>query len=86
LPGALRQAQQDFDQHLARTLERLADRLECEPDDSTDSLKAAFARLVETVQASKPAPEVRTFAVLSERITGLALSLVGSIQNRSNRL
>ena len=91
LPGALRRAQQDFDEQLARTLERIADRLESKPSDSTDELEAAFARLTETVRSSSPAvqegrlaQQVKTFAVLSERITNLALSLTKSIQNRGN--
>jgi multidrug resistance protein MdtO len=82
LTGALHRAQQDFDEHLARTLERMADGLESKPNDSTDELEVAFARLTETVRSFSPAvregmlaQQVKTFAVLSERITNLALSL-----------
>jgi multidrug resistance protein MdtO len=92
LPGALRRAQQDFDERLAKTLERMADGLESKPNDSTDELEVAFARLTETVRTSSPADQermlaqqVKTFALLSERITNLALSLTKSIQHRGNQ-
>jgi multidrug resistance protein MdtO len=92
LPGALCRAQQDFDEHLARTLERMADGLENKPNDSTDELEVACARLTESVRSFSPAgqegmlaQQVKTFAVLSERITNLALSLTKSIQNRGNQ-
>ena len=91
LPGALRRAQQDFDEHLARTLRRMAEALERKPNESTDELEAAFARLTETVRSFSPAvqegmlaEQVKTFAALSERITNLALSLTKSMQNRGN--
>src|SRR6185503_11173244 len=91
LTGALRRAQQDFDEHLARTLERMAEELESKPNDWPDELEAACARLTETVRTSSPAvqegmlaQQLKTFAVLSERITNLALSLAKSIQNRGN--
>jgi multidrug resistance protein MdtO len=91
LPAELRRAQKDFDEHLAKTLERIADPLEHKPNDLPQELETAFMRLTETVRTSSPAvqqgmlaQEVKTFAVLSERITGLALSLAGSIQNGSN--
>ena len=88
-PGA---APQDLDEHLARTLERMADGLESKPNDSTDELEIAFSRLTETVRSFSPAvqegmlaQQVKTFAVLSERITSLALSLTKSIQSRGNQ-
>ena len=91
LNGALRCAQQDFDEHLARTLERMADSLESRPNDSTDELEVAFARLMETTRSFSPTvhegmlvQQVKTFVVLSKRITNLALSLTKSIQTMGN--
>jgi multidrug resistance protein MdtO len=82
LPEAARLAQQDFEECLARTLDRMADRLEGKADEDTQSLQAGLARLKESVlisdagkaQANETA-RVQTFLALSERITGLAVSL-----------
>ena len=86
LPEPARLARQEFEESLARTLDGMADHLEGKAREGTDSLEAAFARLKESVQISDsieaqevPPANLKTFLSLSERITGLAVSLRNEI-------
>ena len=82
LPEPVRLAEQEFEESLARTLDDLADRLEGKACEGTHSLEAAFGRLKDSVGNSSsveapgvPTANVSSFLPLSERITGLAVSL-----------
>ncbi|HUA39113.1 MAG TPA: FUSC family protein [Candidatus Sulfopaludibacter sp.] len=82
LPEPVRLAQQQFEECLARTLRGMADHLEGKACEGTESLEAAFAQLKTSVQISDsieaqqvPTANMTTFLSLSERITGLAVSL-----------
>jgi multidrug resistance protein MdtO len=80
LPQPIKLAQQEFDEHLAATLDGIADRLKGEARARTDRLKDSFARLEQTIQTSAESQGVlsshlQTFLQLSRRITGLAVSL-----------
>ena len=82
LPEPVRLAQRDFEECLARLLDGLADRLEGRACEGTQSLEAAYVRLQDSVRNSSSAEahgalaaHVNTLLPLSERITGLAVSL-----------
>jgi multidrug resistance protein MdtO len=86
LPESVRLAQQQFEECLARTLNDMADRLQGGTRERTQSLELAFAQLKESVRiaGSVETHEVlnanlKTFLLLSERITGLADSLAKDI-------
>ena len=92
LPDAIRRAQQEFDACLARTLEHVANRLDDKPTASAPDLEVAFARLQATLEGcasadpdGKLGQRVKTFAVLSERITRLALSFNKAIQTEASQ-
>jgi multidrug resistance protein MdtO len=86
LPPAVRAAQREFDDRLARTLEGMADRLESKATEGKDHFEDAFGRLDKTVRSccSKrpqellPA-ELRTFLALSRSIENVTLSLDNEI-------
>lgn len=82
LPEPVRLAQRDFEECLALLLDGLADRLQGKACEATQSLEAAYVRLRESVRSSSSAEahvalaaHVNTLLSLSERITGLAVSL-----------
>jgi multidrug resistance protein MdtO len=81
LPQRVELAQQEFDEHLAGTLDGMADRFKGEARARTENLQDSFARLVQTIQTSEPATSpvlsshLETFLQLSRRIVGLAVSL-----------
>ena len=92
LPDAIRRAQQEFDACLARTLESMAKRLDGQPTASAPDLEVAFARLQAALEGyasadpdGKLGQRVKTFAVLSERITRLALSFNKAIQTEASQ-
>jgi hypothetical protein len=73
-------AQLEFDEHLAATLDAIADRLKGETRARTESLQDSFARVEQTIQTSAVSQGVlsshlQTFLQLSRRITSLAVSL-----------
>ena len=88
LPDAVRLAQRDFEDCLARTLYDLANRLERKPSDSSNDLKQAVVHVTEIIRNSgttaagrKAGQQLKTFSVLSERITDLAVALNRDILN-----
>jgi len=82
LPEQVRRAENEFEESLAHTLDGMSDRLEGKAYDGTQNLEAAFVRLRDTVRNSVSAEasvaltaNLKAFLPLSERITGLAVSL-----------
>jgi multidrug resistance protein MdtO len=80
LPQRVDLAQQEFDEHLAVTLDGIADRLKGEARARTETLQDSFARLEQTIQISAVSQGVlsshlQTFLHLSRRIVSLAVSL-----------
>jgi multidrug resistance protein MdtO len=82
LPKRVDLAQQEFDEHLAVTLDGIADRFSGKARARTESLQDSLLRLEQTIQASEPAvsQEVlsshpQTFLHLSRRIVSLTISL-----------
>ena len=89
LPEPVRLAEHEFDECLARALNGMSDRLEGKAYDGTRNLEAAFVRLRDSVGNSGSAEasvaltaNLKAFLPLSERITGLAVSLDKEIANR----
>ena len=73
-------AQLDIDEHLAATLDAIADRFKGEAGARTESLQDSFARLEQTIHTSVVSQAVlsshlQTFLQLSRRIVSLAASL-----------
>jgi multidrug resistance protein MdtO len=86
LPEPVRLAEHEFDECLARILDGMAGRLEGKAHGGTQNLEAAFARLRDSVRDSGSAEaqgplaaNMEAFLPLSERITGLAVSLSNEI-------
>ena len=87
LPETIWQAQREFDDELAKTLDAMADRFEAQPTARRESgLEACFKNLEQTVQTfglrdlHRALPEqLKTFLTLSRRLEGLATSLDGEI-------
>ncbi len=82
LPERVRLAQYEFEECLAHTLDGMADRLQGNARDGTETLETAFARLKDSVRISDSiesqevlTANTRTFLSLSEKITGLVVSL-----------
>jgi multidrug resistance protein MdtO len=82
LPPPVRVAQQEFDDHLAKVLDDMADRLESKASARKDGLEGSFEGLEKTVRSccSKApqellAPELQTFLALSHSIENVTLSL-----------
>jgi multidrug resistance protein MdtO len=72
LPAGAQPALEEFGEHLARTLEAMADRLEGKEPRDADSLQNSMARLE---RASRTFDAADTFLLLSRRIGDLAMSL-----------
>jgi multidrug resistance protein MdtO len=73
-------AQLEFDEHLAATLDAIADRLKGATGARTENLQDSFARVEQTIQTSPVSQEVlsshlQTFLQLSRRIVSLAVSM-----------
>jgi multidrug resistance protein MdtO len=88
LPEPVRVAQQEFDEHLAAALDRIADRLQGAARQKTEGLEASLAHLEETTKTHDPgasqgalASHVQTFLPLSRRIEQLAVSLDQEIRD-----
>jgi multidrug resistance protein MdtO len=86
LPEAVRVGQQEFDDHLAKTLDRMADRMDGKGSERKDDLKDAFERLEHTIRTccserpqQLPAEELQTFLALSLSIENVTMSLVEEI-------
>jgi len=86
LPPAVRAAQREFDDHLANTLDGMADRLEGKAPEGKDDFEYAFEELENTVRSccSKGpqgliAPELRTFLALSRSLENVTSSLDNKI-------
>jgi len=82
LPEPVRLAEQEFEGCLAHTLDDMADRLEGKAPPEPQDLEVAFTRLKDCVRNSGAAEargaltaNLEAFLPLSERITGLAVSL-----------
>ena len=88
LPEPVRLAQEEFERTLGGTLEGIADRLEGKLGPGTLDLEVAFARLKDSVRSFDSAPAQEALSAnleallpLSERITGLAVSLSKEIRS-----
>jgi multidrug resistance protein MdtO len=86
LPEAVRAAQRKFDEHLAKALEDMADRLEGKAVERKDNLEDAFRELQNSVHSccsEAPqhllAPELRTLLTLSHNIENVTLSVNNEI-------
>jgi multidrug resistance protein MdtO len=82
LPTPVARAQQDFDENLARALDRIADRMEEKPSVANHDLENSLVHLDQTIQAcasGKPPdprlPRCETVLSLSRRIENLTISL-----------
>lgn len=82
LPEGLRGTQQEFDNHLSKVLDGMADRMEGKASERKCGLENVFEGLEETVRSccSKApqellAPELQTFLALSRSIENVTLSL-----------
>jgi len=82
LPQAIRVAQQEFDDGLARMLEGMADRIEGKASTEKEKFEDLFERLEQEIRAccsdqpqEELASKLQTFLTLFCRIEGLALSL-----------
>jgi multidrug resistance protein MdtO len=82
LPQAIRVAQQEFDDGLARMLEGMADRIEDKASTEKEKFEDLFERLEQKIRAccsdepqEELASKLQTFLTLFCRIEGLALSL-----------
>jgi multidrug resistance protein MdtO len=82
LPESVLVAQQEFDEHLAKLLDGMADRVEGKASERGGDFADAFERLEQTVRASGSegpqevlAAELRTFLALSRSLAGVAMSL-----------
>jgi hypothetical protein len=82
LPEAIRVAQQEFDDRLARMLEGMADRIEGRAPKERENFEDSFERLEQqtrTCCSEKPqealAAQLQTFLTLSRRIDSLTISL-----------
>src|SRR3989442_15502709 len=89
LPEPVRLVEREFDECLARALDGMSDRLEGKAHEGTQNLEAAFVRLRDSVRNSVSAEagvalsaNLKAFLPLSERITGLAVSLDKELANR----
>jgi multidrug resistance protein MdtO len=82
LPETVRVAQQQFDDRLARMLDRMADRMEGKPPKETDRFEDSFERLEQTVRhCCSEGPqelltaEMQAFLALSRSIENVTISL-----------
>jgi multidrug resistance protein MdtO len=85
LPGAVLQAQEEFDNRLAKTLQGMAGRLEGQGSEERENLQESVERLEQTTlnccsgsRETLP-PELQTFLSLSRRIASLAMALDNEI-------
>ncbi len=86
LPEAVRAAQGQFDDHLAKALDNMADRLEDKISERKDNLENAFGELQNSVNSCCSegpqhllAPELQTFLALSRNVDNVTLSLNNDI-------
>jgi multidrug resistance protein MdtO len=82
LPPAVRVGQQEFDDHLAKTLDGMADRMEGKAPEGRDNLEHSLERLEQTIQSCcSEGPqglltaELQTFLALSRSIESVTISL-----------
>jgi multidrug resistance protein MdtO len=82
LPEAVRVGQQEFDDHLARMLDGMADRLDGKASEGRDNLEHSLERLEQTIQTccsqgpqGLPTEELQTFLTLSRSIESVAIFL-----------
>lgn len=82
LPKPVAMAQQEFDEQLARALERMADRMEGKASEVRENLQESLERLEQTIRTCCPeepqevrAALLQTFLPLSRRIESLTISL-----------
>jgi hypothetical protein len=90
LPEALREAQQEFSQTLAQTLEGMADRIEGGPPKENLNFEDAMKYLERKIQSSFSkgssellAAHLQTLQSLSSRMGSLTISLANEIQINS---
>jgi multidrug resistance protein MdtO len=82
LPKAVRVAQRDFDDNLAKMLDGMADRMEGRAPQEKDTFENSFKRVEQTIQSccsegpeELPTAELQTFLALSRRIENVTISL-----------
>jgi multidrug resistance protein MdtO len=75
LPENVRQAQQEFDEYLARRLDDMANRLEGSASSAEGQSEAWFEHLAETVRTSNMAAQLETFLQMSQTAENLIVSL-----------
>jgi multidrug resistance protein MdtO len=82
LPEAVRVAQRDFDDNLAKMLDGMADRMEGQAQEEKGNLEHSLERLEQTIQSccsegpqGLPTPELQTFLALSRSIESVTISL-----------
>jgi multidrug resistance protein MdtO len=82
LPEAVRVAQQEFDDNLAKMLDGMADRMEGKAPEGKDDFEDSFERLEHTIRTccsegpqELPTAELQTFLALSRSIESVTISL-----------
>jgi multidrug resistance protein MdtO len=82
LSEAVRVAQQEFDDNLAKVLDGMADRMEGKAAQEKDTFEDSFKRLEQTIQSccsegpqELPTADLQTFLALSRSIESVAISL-----------
>lgn len=83
LPAAIQPAQQEFDNRLAMALDGLADRMDGKQSPHDDDLSTAYRQLEEAAREAAPkqqlTPQMRSFLLISRRITDLSDNLERAI-------
>jgi hypothetical protein len=82
LSEAVRVAQQEFDDNLAKVLDGMADRMEGKASQEKETFEDSFKRLEQTIQSccsegpqELPTADLQTFLALSRSIESVAISL-----------
>jgi multidrug resistance protein MdtO len=92
LPEAVRVAQQEFDDNLAKMLEGMADRMEGKASQEKDNFEDSFERLEQTIRSccsegpqELPTAKLQTFLALSRSIESVTMSLSKEIRPALDR-
>ena len=89
LPKPVAMAQQEFDHHLATTLDGMADRMEGKSSEGSDNFRRSVKSLDQTIRSyysgksHEVAAQFGAFLSLSRRIESLTLSLDEEIQRKT---
>ena len=88
LPTPVAMAQQEFDHHLATTLDGMADRIEGKSSEGSDDFRRSLKSLDQTIRtyysgkSHQVAHQFEAFLSLSRRIESLTLSLDEEMQRK----